>query len=461
MRLRQKARREQLAVVARENIPALAQRPRHDDRLARRVRVRIVAAHDVDLVEAPIHRRPHEIHEPRIDHREGRAAPLLIRARALHIGDARHQRAARRDVVAARLDLQPQLAPRRRGEPLVAGVEKIAQRLHRDLRAVLAIVVRDAAAETHRRELREMPQQPHKLRREPRQIVVQLLKLRPAADVRVQHRHRQPRAFRRLIHRQQIVEPDPVLRARPARVARVHMSVPKSRIHPERYRPGVARPRQIRDLPRRPDIRQNAVPLHHLHRIVAEHIARQTDHRRLIPRRMPRVHRPQHLIARHRIDPDPRGAHLAQHLRRRTRLHREARLHPRRVHHELHIPDPLPDRARIINPERRADFFSERAEQGGFVVHVEKARDIAQPPHRRQGRARSACRRDLRAMLTPKKTRQMPRAMHDVEHAHGVAFDPVEDQIVVKPAYWQHPHILELRVPRRPEHTAFRLHRDL
>src|SRR5687768_6515497 len=98
----------------------------------------------------PVHRWPHEIHKACINHGERRTGTFFVRARALHIGYPRDEGATGSDVVTARLDLESQLASGGGAKPLVTGVEEFVQWLNRHLRAMLAIVMRNAAAETHR-----------------------------------------------------------------------------------------------------------------------------------------------------------------------------------------------------------------------------------------------------------------------------------------------------------------------
>ena len=100
----------------------------------------------------------------------------------------------------------------------------------------------------------------------------------------------------------------------------------------------------------------------------------------LMPRRMPGAQRPQHFIARDRVDPDARVLHLPQHLRRRARLHRKARLHAvGESRDELDVGDPLADDAGIVEPEGRADFLGERTEQGGRWFMAKGADDARRP----------------------------------------------------------------------------------
>lgn len=112
-----------------------------------------------------------------------------------------------------------------------------AQRLDGNLRVAVAVIVRDAAAEAHSGELREVRDQFAELERKPREIFVQLLKFRPAADVRVQHRDAHPRGECGVLHRDQVTMPDAVLRGRPAGVAGVHMAVTEAGIHADAHGP--------------------------------------------------------------------------------------------------------------------------------------------------------------------------------------------------------------------------------
>ena len=65
------------------------------------------------------------------------------------------------------------------------------------------------------------------------------------------------------------------------------------------------------------------------------------------------------------------------------------------------------------------------------------------------------------ARLTPEETRQVPRAMHNVEHAHGIFGSSIKDEVIAETGYRDHSHIAQPRSPCGIIHADSRLRGDL
>lgn len=65
------------------------------------------------------------------------------------------------------------------------------------------------------------------------------------------------------------------------------------------------------------------------------------------------------------------------------------------------------------------------------------------------------------ARLTPEETRQVPRAMHNVEHAHGIFGSSIKDEVIAETGYRDHSHIAQPRSLRGIIHADSRLRGDL
>ena len=102
---------------------------------------------------------------------------------------------------------------------------------------------------------------------------------------------------------------------------------------------------------------------------VAEDVAGECDDRWLMPGRVAGTKGAQYFVAGNGIDPDVRRLHFLQHFGGWAGFHGETRLHALGIGQKLDVGDPLADDTGVIEPEGRADFFGERAEQGGRMIH--------------------------------------------------------------------------------------------
>ena len=280
-----------------------------------------------DVVVGAVHRRAHQIDEAGVDHDERVARALLVCARRLDVGDARDQRGAGRDDIAAGLDLDAQGPPGTLAQPPLRPCEDAAEGDEVDRRPLRPVRMRDAAAHIDRLQVGKVGNALEEEMLELAHVGVELVDGRAAADVRMQQHDRIASPRSGMAYGVEVLVPDPVLRARPAGIARPHVAVAETGVDAQPDRAAVAGLLQSGDHGRRADIGQDAVLQDDVQGVVAEDVGGQQNGGWGVADREAGGGGAQRLVARHGIDPQAGSARDLEQAPRRAGLHRIARLH--------------------------------------------------------------------------------------------------------------------------------------